>query len=416
MRITPIVLGVALAATAEAALAQQIVPLGDRDVPLEGRAQDVFRVGENEVREEEQFARIAATAFDDADNLYVLDSQNNRITVFDANGKFVRSIGRKGQGPGELGFPLGLAVTNDRHLVVMDLGNRAFVVYGPDGTYIRNIPLDRELGIGGRFMMPHPKGGVVFALNPGLSVRNGAPQMDTTGIKVYWLQSLAEGATPTLLTRVPEPKMETKVEGSPGSGRVMVMRQAPPAFTPQLNLALTADGSLVINNTADYHLDVLGANGQVARRMRRPYSPRKVTEADKDAERKRRAELLASGGGTRVMVGGGGGGVRTEQVTREALDRAREGLRNLEFAETVPVVLSLYTDPAGRIWVLRSGAAPGRPPVIDIVGVGGRYLGTVQGEPLPSSVSRSGLAAYIGTSELDVPIVTVRRLPQNRRG
>ena len=59
--------------------------------------------------------------------------------------------------------------------------------------------------------------------------------------------------------------------------------------------------------------------------------------------------------------GGGGGGVRTEQLGQEALRRAQEGLRNLQFAETVPVVLSLYSDPLGRIWVLRSGAAPGKP-------------------------------------------------------
>ena len=416
MRLSTVFLAVALAAIARPAHAQQVVGLGDRDVPLDGRAQDVFRVGENELREEEQFARITATAFDDADNLYVLDSQNNRVTVFDASGKFVRIIGRKGQGPGELGFPLGLAVTTDRHVVVMDLGNRAFVIYGPDGRHVRNIPLDRELGIGGRFLMPHPQGGVVFALNPGLSMRNGTPEMDTTGIKVYRLASLAEGATPTLLARVPEPKVETKVEGSPAGGTMLVMRQAPPAFTPQLSLALTADGSLVMSNTADYRLDVLAPNGQIARRLQRPLAPRKVTEADRDAERKRRAEMMANGGGARVMVGGGGGGVRTEQLTQEALRRAQEGLRNLEFAETVPVIVGLYSDPAGRIWVLRSGAAPGKPPVIDVIGATGRYLGTVQGEALPSSVSRSGLAAYVGTSELDVPIVTVRRLPQNRRG
>ena len=415
MHIRTVIFGVALAATAESAIAQQLVPLGDRDVPLEGRPQDVFRVGENEAREEEQFARISGTAFDDADNLYVLDSQNNRVTVFDASGKFVRLIGRKGEGPGELGFPLGLAVTHDRHVVVMDMGNRALVVYGPDGRHVRNIPIDRELGIGGRFLMPHPKGGVVFALNPGLSFRNGTPEIDTTGVRVYWLQSFAEGSKPTRVTSVPEPRVETRVEGTPASGRVMVMRQAPPAFTPQLNLALTADGSLAINNWPDYRLDVLGTNGQVTRRLQRPFAPRKVTEADKETERKRRAEMLANGG-ARVMVGGGGGSTRTEQLSREELRRTQEGLRNLQFAETVPVVLSLYSDPAGRIWVLRSGAAPGKPSVIDIIGSNGRYLGTVEGEALPSAVSRSGLAAYIGTSELDVPMVTVRRLPQNRRG
>jgi len=36
--------------------------------------------------------------------IYILDSGNNRIHVFDNSGKYIRTIGKKGQGPGEFFF------------------------------------------------------------------------------------------------------------------------------------------------------------------------------------------------------------------------------------------------------------------------------------------------------------------------
>ncbi len=50
----------------------------------------------------------------DADgNFYVNDSRGNQIVVFDAEGRFVRAIGRKGEGPGDLDFPRNLCIVGD---------------------------------------------------------------------------------------------------------------------------------------------------------------------------------------------------------------------------------------------------------------------------------------------------------------
>ena len=40
-------------------------------------------------------------AFDSKDNLYVVDTQNYRIQVFSPDGKYLKSIGKKGSGPDE---------------------------------------------------------------------------------------------------------------------------------------------------------------------------------------------------------------------------------------------------------------------------------------------------------------------------
>ena len=392
---------------------QQVIQLGAADKPLGWTAPEVFIVGDDEMREEEQFSRITATAFDAQDNLYILDGDDGRVAVFDKTGRFVRQFGRKGEGPGELRFPAAMTVTGDGHVVVLDPGNRALVVYQSDGRYIRNLPLDRSIGVGGRFLASHPKGGVVFALNPGLSIVNGAPQVDTSGVRVYWQQTLEEGATPRLLYTVAEPVALEAPRVERNGNAVMMMRRAPPAFSPRLHFGVTADGAIAFNRTASYELQIVSTTGTLARSLVRPIQPRRVTDDDKETERTRRLDALRNGSAPTIRIGGGGAGAsRAAELSAEELRKAREeSLKNLEFAETMPVIQGLLTDPGGRLWVWRAGAS-GKPPVIDIVDAAGRYAGTVSGLELPSALSASGLAAYSTMNELDVPVVVVRRVPK----
>lgn len=66
------------------------------------------------------FAKPTGLAVDHDGNLYVADTMNNRIEVFDADGKFVRTFGKAGDGPGYFARPKGVAVDGDGHIWVAD--------------------------------------------------------------------------------------------------------------------------------------------------------------------------------------------------------------------------------------------------------------------------------------------------------
>jgi len=66
------------------------------------------------------FAVPTNVAVDADENLYVADTYNNRIEVFDADGNFIRAWGRAGDIPGRFMRPKGIAIDVDGHVWVAD--------------------------------------------------------------------------------------------------------------------------------------------------------------------------------------------------------------------------------------------------------------------------------------------------------
>ncbi len=74
----------------------------------------------------------------DADNrVYIAESGRHQIAVFDATGKRLRTIGRKGSGEGELLFPSGVAVAGNGDIYASDNGNHQIVVFDRNGKFLR---------------------------------------------------------------------------------------------------------------------------------------------------------------------------------------------------------------------------------------------------------------------------------------
>lgn len=112
------------------------------------------------------FYRIRDIVVDKDGFIYVLDSGNNRIQVFDNMGKYLRTIGKEGQGPGELNAPVRLQIDEETgHIFVTDRSKR-IIIYDEEGKYIDrdihlgdyliDLHLDSTGCIWGKFLLPVP--------------------------------------------------------------------------------------------------------------------------------------------------------------------------------------------------------------------------------------------------------------------
>lgn len=82
------------------------------------------------------FSKPTNVAVDQDGNLYVADTWNNRVEVFDADGAFIRTFGKNGDGPGRFARPKGIAIDADGHIWVADAVQDRVQCFTPEGKLL----------------------------------------------------------------------------------------------------------------------------------------------------------------------------------------------------------------------------------------------------------------------------------------
>jgi len=82
------------------------------------------------------FSLPTNAAVDSDGNLYVTDTLNNRVEVFDAEGNFISQFGKAGDGPGRFARPKGIAVDRDGHIWVVDEVQSRVQVFNREGRLL----------------------------------------------------------------------------------------------------------------------------------------------------------------------------------------------------------------------------------------------------------------------------------------
>lgn len=94
-----------------------------------------------------QFDQLSGVAVAENGNIYVADTKNNRIQVFNSDGIYLNSFGQKGEldedhNPPQLGHfhqPTAIMFNSQEELYVLDSRNKRIQIFDKDGTPIRQI-------------------------------------------------------------------------------------------------------------------------------------------------------------------------------------------------------------------------------------------------------------------------------------
>lgn len=202
------------------------------------------------------FARAWYLAVNEDGDIFVMDQGDTCVKVFSKNGTYLRSIGRKGQGPGELQNPNSLHLTKDGRLTFEDF-IRGLNVFGPDGTFREFLPATAFVDI-----LVTPDGRIVARVNTIEADRPGKQ------IRVFDSVLHQQAAFPFLPDETRDPQVI-----KPFAGRFCW------ALTPRDELAVSYEGA--------YEINILSLDGRLRRRIRKEYDPVKISQEEIDGVKQR---------------------------------------------------------------------------------------------------------------------------------
>ncbi len=402
----------------EAGAADAPAGLEGPDYTIRPHTEDVFTVGALEGDSWETFGNVSRVAFDGEGDLYILDSGAGHVVVMSPSGEYLRTIGSKGDGPGELGNPFGFAITPDGRVAVYDFSKQGFQLFTREGEFLESVSFDPQDGIPGRDIHPSPSGDLIAGGGLRITVsRDGSIEEPPPGrpIDRFGL----DGSHDVLYTAWDLPPTEETDEAkfSTGKGNFALQMQQMRAFEPGLYVGVLSDGRVAVVDSVGYRVKLIDPAGTVAGTLERPIPPLVVDDAIREQERDRRLAALEEGGGGATMMvmgrtsskGGGNLSIDQEQIRKMQEDQ----IAGMAFAPQVPVIADMAVDRDDRLWIERAGPMPGVDGPTDIVTADGGYLGTIPADGLriPDAFGPDGLIAYIEEDELEVQRVRVARLP-----
>lgn len=392
------------------------------DIPLNASTEHLYTVGALVGEDWETFGNVRSLHFDDDGNLHIFDAGAHRIVVVDGEGNHLRTVGTRGEGPGEIQNAHAAAVLPDGRTVVYDYSSpAAFEIFDRQGEFVESVSSDLNKGVPGETMLPLPDGRLVTMGGPRIRVYGPgeAPDEDEPreddhlrDIHVFPL----DGGEQRVLYRawdLPPTETGEAIEGGSGEGGALSMSfNRMREFNPWLLIGVLSDGRVAVVDSVAYEVKLVAMDGTVDATVARPVAPEPVTEAVKEATRARIVEAMGEmTGGIRVTTIGGEidlGGM--EEQMRAMLARQAE---SMIFTEEIPVIANLGVDPEDRLWIARRGPGGDRDNgPTDVVAASGEYIGTLPADGLriPATFGPGGLMAYIDSDEMDVQTVRVIRL------
>lgn len=243
-------------------------PAPPRGLPTTLSLKQDLSLGDKRESEESMLLEPTVIDADDDGNIYVLDRKAVQIKVFDPQGRFIRIIGRTGQGPGEFQSLRYFQITPQNNILAVDLIARRVTVFSLEGQFIK------DLSAGKMWMF--------------LEAR-----MDSNG-DIIGSHTIMDQQARTELVRFDADLQPVHTVASVPIARFPVFNP----YFPLLMFAVTPDGNIIWGITTEYEFKVVNREGKTVKKIVKKYDPEILTQEDRE---KRARELWGDAGPTGDM-------------------------------------------------------------------------------------------------------------------
>lgn len=175
--------------------------------------------------------------------IYIFDSGDINIKVYNKNGVYLRTIGRKGQGPGEFGSSLlFFDISNDGKIYLADYGNKRIAIFDTTGTYLSGFNISEGLLMG------------IRTDNTNIYLSNSLYDSEIRTLSIHKFSTSGEKIIDFGLFKVVQPIITSRGENSIS---MLTSRSAP---TTVWNIS--NDGKLFTGDGDKYQISVYNSEGE----------------------------------------------------------------------------------------------------------------------------------------------------------
>ncbi len=202
---------------------------------------------------------------DSQGNIYFFHGREfdrNVIHKFDEQGNFLKPLGKRGQGPGEIQLPIVMYVTEAGEIPIQDANTQKLYIFDTEGALIRETRIESEDRIGNF---------VFYPLENGNYLKNGEYFDPESQHRQHILQ-LCNSHFETI-----------KELDRCDHGKVVSFTQEKKIFTPRVFIVQISDGKIYAGHEKrGYEILVYEQDGNLVKKIRKDFDPADVPDAFKE--------------------------------------------------------------------------------------------------------------------------------------
>jgi hypothetical protein len=246
---------------------------------------------------------------DGHENIYISDAKEIGIKVFDPHGKYLHSIGGKGQGPGEFQWIMDFSFLPDERLLVMDFRSLRTSIFDSSGKFleshqwIQNLYLDQIL-------LTTNQSFILAIADFGGPTQERKIVVNEYDFKGNLIRSVGEYVSQ---------KRKVYYDGT-------INYSVPIPHSPLSLLAGDTKNNRIYHClNSKYLIELYDQTGELIRKIERPYEPVPYTSKDKEA-------FIA-------------------QYENHRIEGMKKLAREVDFPSVKSIASRLFTDDQGNLWI-----------------------------------------------------------------